>query len=302
MTNSGGGLVKGSNNWELGTIIDKACSDFNELCTPRSDLFNQGAIILAKANYDCQVNFITKDTTNECLPVWSFTRIDKTEESGTFSTGFNFRTAQYTSADQQKRLLQKVYGIRVIVTIFGRAGKFGFVPLLVSLGAGIGLLGLASLITDFILQRCWPHRELFLNNKYSEVNLEEFDEDGNRRAGEYNSVSTQSKRYTRLEDNDNDRKSSVAYAADDGKRTLLPLGNVIFPTAPANEQAVRRHASAGDYSTGVHNIIAGDSAENGGHATIYVHNRESVNVGNSDDNNENGIREDTDSSGHVVQL
>jgi P2X purinoceptor 4 len=33
----------------------------------------------------------------------------------------------------------------------GKAGKFDFIPLLITLGAGLGLLSVATLVADFIL-------------------------------------------------------------------------------------------------------------------------------------------------------
>jgi len=40
------------------------------------------------------------------------------------------------------------------------------------LGAGLGLLTIASLFADFLLQTIWPKREKFLHDKFLKVNLE----------------------------------------------------------------------------------------------------------------------------------
>jgi hypothetical protein len=57
----------------------------------------------------------------------------------------------YSEAGVEKRDLVKAYGIRYIIKVTGRAGKFSIVPLLLNIGSGIGLLAIVSI--DVIL----PH-------------------------------------------------------------------------------------------------------------------------------------------------
>ncbi len=47
----------------------------------------------------------------------------------------------------------------------GKAGKFDFIPLLLTTGAGIGLLALPTIIADFILLNCTKKRKLYRNLK-----------------------------------------------------------------------------------------------------------------------------------------
>jgi len=82
------------------------------------DVLVDGAIILAKARYDCDEDSDVKD----CYPSWDFSRIDEGD-------GFNFRTARYTNLNNTERVLRKLYGVRVVVVIFGSAGKFDIVVL-----------------------------------------------------------------------------------------------------------------------------------------------------------------------------
>ncbi len=49
------------------------------------------------------------------------------------------------------RQLVKVYGLRFAITVTGEAGRFNVLPLLVRLGSGLGLLSLATIITDLFL-------------------------------------------------------------------------------------------------------------------------------------------------------
>ena len=48
------------------------------------------------------------------------------------------------------RDLYKVYGIRILVRVTGEAGKFSIVPLLLTIGSGIGLLAVVSKLFMFL--------------------------------------------------------------------------------------------------------------------------------------------------------
>ena len=65
-------------------------------------------------------------------------REPRLDVSGAVSPGFNLRYANfYTSADghTQLRDVFKAYGVRIIVTQSGRAGRFSIVNLFVNIGA-----------------------------------------------------------------------------------------------------------------------------------------------------------------------
>lgn len=59
------------------------------------------------------------------------------------------------------RTLYKAYGLRIIITVTGRAGKFSILPLMITVGAGFGLMGLSVLIADCILLNFTHKRKLF---------------------------------------------------------------------------------------------------------------------------------------------
>jgi len=121
----------------------------------------RGAVILAKAEYECDLD----KGKSGCRPQWSFSRIDEGD-------GFNFRSIRYLDRNSTTREIRKLYGINVVVDIYGRAGRFDVVSLLTAIGAGLGLLTLATIIADFLLNTIWPRRELFLHDKFLTVNLE----------------------------------------------------------------------------------------------------------------------------------
>ena len=49
------------------------------------------------------------------------------------------------------RELTKAYGLRFLIVVEGKAGRFSFLPLLLTLGSGLGLLSLATIIIDIVL-------------------------------------------------------------------------------------------------------------------------------------------------------
>ena len=50
----------------------------------------------------------------------------------------------YADGGKQSRTLIKAYGIRFIVSVQGRAGKFDVVPLLQNIGSGLAVLSIVS--------------------------------------------------------------------------------------------------------------------------------------------------------------
>jgi P2X purinoceptor 4 len=59
------------------------------------------------------------------------------------------------------RSLVKAYGLKFIISVSGKAGKFDFVPLIIRLGAGVGILSVAKLVADLILLTCTSKKELY---------------------------------------------------------------------------------------------------------------------------------------------
>ena len=59
------------------------------------------------------------------------------------------------------RTLIKAYGLRFLVEVYGKAGKFSPITLLITLGAGIGLLSVATIVADFILLNITKKRKFY---------------------------------------------------------------------------------------------------------------------------------------------
>lgn len=75
------------------------------------------------------------------------------------------------------RTLVKAYGLRFIIVVTGKAGRFDFIPLFLTIGAGIGLMVIPTLIADFVLLNLTKERKFYKQLKeydYEEEENKEF--------------------------------------------------------------------------------------------------------------------------------
>merc|ERR1712176_850202 len=126
--------------------------------TSCEEVAETGAIILISSVWNC--DFDLDD--DECNPTYKMKRIDDTPN--TVSIGYNFRTVDYNPT-QEFRVLKKLYGIRVIFIVEGKGGKFDWVALSTTLGAGLAYLGIASIISDIILENFLEESKTYVKNK-----------------------------------------------------------------------------------------------------------------------------------------
>ena len=84
-----------------------------------------------------------------CLPNYNFRILD--------DFGWNFRHAFYHEED--RRTLIKAYGLKFLLLIDGRAGKFDLKNTVIVIVTGLGLLGLSTMFCDFVLLNYSPERK-----------------------------------------------------------------------------------------------------------------------------------------------
>lgn len=60
-----------------------------------------------------------------------------------------------------KRILTKAFGLRFIINVVGKAGKFNLIPLLLTVGSGLGLLTIAAIVTDCFIFNCSDYKRKF---------------------------------------------------------------------------------------------------------------------------------------------
>lgn len=59
------------------------------------------------------------------------------------------------------RILTKAYGIRFVIIVNAKAGSFSLVPLLISIGSGVGLLSIATIVVDCILLHFAKNKKVY---------------------------------------------------------------------------------------------------------------------------------------------
>ncbi len=112
----------------LRDIVEGANQDYDKIA------FN-GAVIGIEINWDCNLDNDLK----YCVPKYSFRRLD--DPNTQVAKGWNFRYANYY---ENSRTLYKATGIRFVLLVNGSAGKFNFIPLVIKVGSGLGLLAIVS--------------------------------------------------------------------------------------------------------------------------------------------------------------
>lgn len=151
-SNAMSGIEPGINLFSIDEILHNAETTYN-------DVFSDGTIIVCEIGYDCDLNL----GVDKCLPTFTWDRIDVRG----FSTGFNYRYTETTGPNA--RLLTKVYGIRLVYSLRGEAGRFSIAQLTIALGAGLALLGISNTVCDFILEYLMPQKEYYASEKYTPV-------------------------------------------------------------------------------------------------------------------------------------
>ncbi|XP_076836833.1 P2X purinoceptor 4a-like [Brachyhypopomus gauderio] len=109
----------------------------------------QGAVIGVQIRWDCNLDL----PGSQCMPVYTFSRLDNKDPENNVTTGYNFRFAKYYRNDlgKESRTLIKGYGIRFEIMVFGTGRKFSIVMSLLNIGAGLGLLRLLNIGFDCIV-------------------------------------------------------------------------------------------------------------------------------------------------------
>lgn len=111
-------------------------------------MLRHGGVIRVKLNWDCNLD----RRISLCKPKYSFARLDTPSYEEKFSLGFNFRFAyHWKQGETSSRALTKAYGLRLIISVSGRAGKFDFITLTLNIGSIVGIFGLATFVCDIIL-------------------------------------------------------------------------------------------------------------------------------------------------------
>ncbi|XP_050973573.1 P2X purinoceptor 7 isoform X1 [Labeo rohita] len=127
--------------FRLGDIVSAAKENFSEMAV-------EGGVIGIQINWDCDLNHIF----HRCLPTYSFRRLDEKESNKTLYPGLNFRFARYSIVNGvEQRTLFKMYGIRFDVMVFGKAGKFSIIQLIIYIGSTLSYYALTTVFLDWLI-------------------------------------------------------------------------------------------------------------------------------------------------------
>jgi hypothetical protein len=138
--------------------------------TEHDIMIRKGGVIRAKLDWDCNLDRSIK----LCRPIYSFARLDTPSYEETFSIGFNFRFASYWKRNRKYvRSLTKAYGLRLIISVSGKAGKFDFITLTLNTGSLIGIFGLATFVCDLILLNLTHKASVYRDMIFQRVHLDD---------------------------------------------------------------------------------------------------------------------------------
>ncbi|XP_018408872.1 PREDICTED: P2X purinoceptor 1 [Nanorana parkeri] len=146
--------------FRLGYIVEQTGQNFR-------DIAYKGGTISIIIDWICDLDWPLK----YCKPTYSFHGLN---DENSASQGFNFRHARYyKDNDVKKRTLFKVFGIRFDILVNGEGGKFNIIPTMTTIGSGIGIFGVATVVCDLMLLHVLPKRNYYKEKKFKYAKNEE---------------------------------------------------------------------------------------------------------------------------------
>ncbi|KAG8587379.1 hypothetical protein GDO81_005647 [Engystomops pustulosus] len=139
--------------FRLGYIVEQTGQKF-------IDIALKGGTIGIVIDWNCDLDWSLK----HCKPTYRFHAL---HDENSVSQGFNFRHARYYKEDGiRKRTLFKVFGIRFDILVNGQGGKFDIIPTMTTIGSGIGIFGVATVVCDLMLLHVLPKRNYYKEKKF----------------------------------------------------------------------------------------------------------------------------------------
>nr|XP_014684908.2 P2X purinoceptor 3 [Equus asinus] len=145
----------------VGDVVKFAGQDFAKLAST-------GGVLGIKIGWVCDLD----KAWDQCIPKYSFTRLDGVSEKSSISPGYNFRFAKYYKMEDgsEYRTLLKAFGIRFDVLVYGNAGKFNIIPTIISSVAAFTSVGVGTVLCDIILLNFLKGADQYKAKKFEEVN------------------------------------------------------------------------------------------------------------------------------------
>ncbi|ERE68806.1 sarcoplasmic/endoplasmic reticulum calcium ATPase 2-like protein [Cricetulus griseus] len=120
----------------------------------------QGGVVGITIDWECDLDWHVR----HCKPIYQFHGLYGEKN---LSPGFNFRFARhFVQNGTNHRHLFKVFGIRFDILVDGKAGKFDIIPTMTTIGSGIGIFGVATVLCDLLLLHILPKRHYYKQKKF----------------------------------------------------------------------------------------------------------------------------------------
>ncbi|KAK4019347.1 hypothetical protein OUZ56_001370 [Daphnia magna] len=145
--------------FRIDDIVSFAGENFTQLAV-------RGGVIVISIEWNCNLDL---DFMELCKPIYTFRRVD--DPNTNIAPGWNFRYANYH--EENRRTLIKAYGIRFVIEVRGQGGKFNILPTLLNIGSGLALLGVTTVMCDFIILYFTKNRTFYKGVKYLLVDGED---------------------------------------------------------------------------------------------------------------------------------
>jgi cation transporter protein len=150
--------------FRIGDLLELVEYDEDE----RYRMLQHGAVVRIKIDWMCNLDLGEE----QCRPAYSFGRLDSRYVDEQFSFGFNFRYASHWKmGNESHRTLKKAFGLRLVVTVNGDAGRFDLFVLTLNIGSMIGVLGLATVICDIVALYFSEQGYIYRRQKFQSVYL-----------------------------------------------------------------------------------------------------------------------------------
>ncbi|XP_011522200.1 P2X purinoceptor 1 isoform X3 [Homo sapiens] len=159
--------------FQLGYVVQESGQNF-------STLAEKGGVVGITIDWHCDLDWHVR----HCRPIYEFHGL---YEEKNLSPGFNFRTPDprqsppspschlipsprfarhFVENGTNYRHLFKVFGIRFDILVDGKAGKFDIIPTMTTIGSGIGIFGVATVLCDLLLLHILPKRHYYKQKKF----------------------------------------------------------------------------------------------------------------------------------------
>jgi len=135
--------------FNIGEVVELAGGNYTSLSI-------KGGVVGISIAWNCDLDW---DFHKYCKPRYSFSVLE--------DSGWNFRHAYYHELN--RRTLLKAYGLKFIINVEGLARKFSLKNTVLNVGNGLALLGITTVLCEFVLMYFIKDKHTVAKKKYDYV-------------------------------------------------------------------------------------------------------------------------------------